>query len=101
MGFKEVKAKAIADLLSGDYAHEGRGDIDEKNLLQSGQIGAEDVVALLKMSRGGDHSSSPHHQDANLEVHVIKCRDWYVKFYFDPDTMFISVHKQEFGSGNK
>lgn len=92
MGFKNAKSKVIRDLLAGDYAHEARGSIDEKNLLQSGKLSPNEVAAVLKMSRGQDYSSSPHHQDSSIEVHVIKCRDWYVKFYFDPYTMFISVH---------
>ena len=98
MGFTAVKAMAIAKLLAGDYAHEGRGDIDDKNLLATGVVSAKDVADVLKRSRGQDHTSSAHHQDASVEVHVIACSGWYVKFYFDPELMFISVHTAGQGS---
>ena len=93
MSFNAVKKKAISDLSSGNYAHEGRNDIDEKNLLKTGEISANSVVDLSRMSRSSEHSSSRHHQDASIVIHVIKLRGWYLKFYFDPDTMFISVHQ--------
>lgn len=93
MGFKDIKEKVIADLLSRSFVHEGRNDIDEKNLLQCGKVSPDVVAEVLKKSRMHDHSNSQHHLDSNVEVHVIRCRDWYVKFYFDPDTTFISVHQ--------
>jgi hypothetical protein len=92
VGFKEIKAKVISGLTSGDYAHEGRADIDDKNLLQTGKVSAKEVADMLKKSSGTNHKCSPHHQDSSIDVHVITCRNWYVKFYFDPDTVFISVH---------
>lgn len=93
MGFKDVKLKVISGLLSGDYAHAQRGSIDDKNLLLTGVISATEVADVLKKSNGNDYETSPHHQDESIEVHVIRCRSWYVKFYFDPDTIFISVHQ--------
>jgi len=93
MGFKEVKAKVISDLTSGDYAHEGRADIDDKNLLQTGKVSAKEVADMLKKSSGTNHMCSPHHQDSSIDVHVITCRNWYVKFYFYANTVFISVHQ--------
>lgn len=93
MAFAKVKKKVIAGLLSGDYAHEGRADIDDKNLLQTGKVSLQEIVEVLKKSSGVNHSSSPHHQDSSIEVHIIRCRNWYLKFYFYPDTVFISVHQ--------
>ena len=95
MGFKDVKEKVIANLLADDYSHETRQDIDEKNLLAVGKITAAALAKVLKKSRGHEYSSSPHHQDSKVLVHVIICNGWYVKFYFDPDTLFISVHEEE------
>lgn len=95
MGFKDVKEKVIASLLADDYSHEARQDIDEKNLLSVGKITAAELAEVLKRSRGQEYSSSPHHQDSSVMVHVIVCNGWYVKFYFDPDTLFISVHEEE------
>lgn len=96
MGFRQVKAAVIKALKAGTYQYESRGDIATKNLLAIGAIAAEELAAIIARCNGTQHSSSPHHRDARIEVHVIKTDGWYVKFYFiDPDTMFISVHQQE------
>lgn len=94
MGFKFVKSKVIQALSDGTYEHEVRVDIDEKNKLQNGEVTAEFVMDLIRKSTGNDHSSSPHHQDSKVEVHIIEKNRWYIKFYFiDPATVFISVHQ--------
>lgn len=93
MGFKEVKHKVISDLLAGDFQHEGRNDINEKNLLATGRATPQEIAGLLKASRGPECTSSPHHQDGKITVYVVATRGWYVKFYFYPDTLFISVHR--------
>lgn len=92
MGFKEAKKRAIECLNETNYASEGRNDIDEKNHLFTGLVSAADLVAILKKCRGSEHSQSPHHQDSKIQVHVIVSSGWYIKFYFYPDLMFISVH---------
>lgn len=68
-----------------------------KNLLEVGDIGTEDLIQILKKSRGNEYESSPHHMDSSIDVHVVKTRysseQWYVKWYFvEPDVVFISVH---------
>ena len=94
MGYKDVKKKVLDALASRAFSHEVRDDIDVKNLLQTGEITPDEVFRLIKASSGTDHSSSPHHSVKGVEVHVIKCKKWYIKFYFvDPDTIFISVHQ--------
>ena len=103
VGFKEAKERAIKALRSGDVAHEARGDIDDKNLLLTGEVSADEVARLLSRCRGTQHSSSPHHLDPSIEVHVFRPVDrdvagketrWYIKLYFlDPDAWFISVHR--------
>jgi len=93
MGFKDAKRQVIAALLAGAYQHEARDDIDVKNLLATNAVAAEDIIAVLKQSRGQDHESSAHHQVPSIEVHVVRSAGWYIKFYFlEPDTWFISVH---------
>lgn len=94
-GFKTAKQKVIAALRNGTYQHEvSRAGIATKNLLLTGQVTAGDICDLIERSRGQDHSSSPHHNDRSILVHVIRREGWYVKFYFlDPDTIFISVHR--------
>ena len=97
VGFKEVKKKVISCLNSGYVSHQERSDIDVKNLLSTGKVTLGDVAAIIGSSRGDDYSSSPHHFDDSVDVHIIKTthagKDWYVKWYFvDPSSVFISVH---------
>lgn len=94
MGFKDVKRKALNALATGNYQHEVRNNISEKNKLQTGEVDAEFVAALIKRSSGDDYSCSPHHRYSKILVHILIKNNWYVKFYFiDPDTFFISVHQ--------
>lgn len=94
VSYSSAKKKVLAALKNGNYLHEARNQIDEKNKLQCGDITPEFVVDLILKSRGHQHSSSPHHQDQTVTVHVIRTKGWYIKFYFvDPETIFISVHQ--------
>lgn len=93
-GFKAAKSALLAALRSGNYQHEVRDDIDVKNLLSTGAMAPSALVAIINRATGLDHSTSPHHGDASITVHVLKTGGWYVKFYFlDPSTFFISVHQ--------
>jgi len=97
MGFKEAKKQVIDCLNLGHVSHEQRNDIDIKNLLATGQITLDELTAIIGRSRGGSYSSSPHHFDASVEVHIIKTNhadsEWYIKWYFvEPNSVFISVH---------
>lgn len=97
MGFKAVKAKTLACLQRGDVSHEQRGLIDIKNLLAIGQVSLDEVAGIIARARGDAYSSSPHHFDSSIEVHVVKTQyggqSWYIKWYFvDPGSVFISVH---------
>ena len=94
-GFRAVKSKIIGALKNGNYQHQARGGaIEVKNLLQSGEVTAMQVIGLLGNCTSHHHESSPHHQVAGVEVHIIKKDAWYIKFYFiDPDIFFISVHR--------
>lgn len=94
-GFKAAKRKVLDALLNGRFLHEtDRSMIVTKNLLFTGDVTAEEVADVIKLSQGQDHSVSSHHQDGSCLVHVIKRDGWYLKFYFlDPDTTFISVHQ--------
>lgn len=94
-GFKAAKRKVIDALENGTYQHEtNRSEITTKNLLLTGHVSDRAICELVKRSQGQDHTSSPHHSDASIVVHVIQREGWYVKFYFlDPATIFISVHQ--------
>jgi hypothetical protein len=104
MGFKEARKKVVQSLKDGLYQHEARTSIEVKNLLATGGISAAEVVNMLVKCRGQQHSTSPHHADKTIAVHVIKPdlpAKWYIKFYFldpeAPETMFISVHPEDEG----
>jgi hypothetical protein len=93
--YKLVKRAVISALRSGRFQHEARRHIDVKNLLATGNVTPEFVEGLIVKSDGSEHTTSPHHCLASVDVHVIASGGWYVKFYFvgHPDTMFISVHQ--------
>ncbi len=99
MGFRNAKTRLIRALESGDFGHEPREVQEEKNLLAVGDVTTEFVIDLLHKSRGQDYSSSPHHADPLVDVHVfgptVDGERWYVKAYFSPDrsAVFISVHR--------
>ena len=94
MGFNEAKKLIIRALQEGKYQHEARDDIDNKNLLNAGEVSADELLDVIKRCNGTHHSTSVHHFDETIEIHILKRDSWYIKFYFiDPDTYFISVHK--------
>ena len=97
MGFKDAKRQVIECLEKGLVSHEVRNDIDVKNLLAIGRVTLAEVAGIIGRSRGDGYSSSPHHFDSSISVHVVKTRhlkqDWYIKWYFvEPNSVFISVH---------
>ncbi len=97
MNFQDIKRKVIADLLASNYSIEARQDVDEKNLLAVGKISPGELAQILKQCRGQEHSSSPHHKDKNVDMHIIITKSWYVKFHFYSGSTFISVHKENKG----
>lgn len=104
MGFKEARQKVIKSLNEGLYQHETRTSIEVKNLLATGKVTTDEVVDMLKKCGGRHHTSSAHHTEKGIQVHIIKPDKpdrWYIKFYFldpeAPETMFISVHPEDGG----
>lgn len=98
MGFKDVRAKVIAALQSGDIRNEQRPDADEKNLLESDEVTTDFVVKLLLRCSGDQYETSLHHFDREVLCHVftpyLGGERWYVKVYFQlSDAVFISVHR--------
>lgn len=95
MGLKVVREKAIECLKSGRIQHETdrAGNLDEKNLLVTGQISVEEVIQLLLSTKGTEFETSKHHIIRGLDVHIFRPKKWYIKCYFiEPDIFFISVH---------
>ena len=96
MGFNEVKRRVLASLKSGRYRHASRFDIDAKNLFFRGVMSVDELCGIIEQCRGSDYAVSPHHLFAGVDVHVLRKRGWYIKFFFverDPTTFFISVHR--------
>lgn len=97
VAFKEVRKKVIECLNNGLILHELRGDIDVKNLLSTGVISTSEVTTIIARASGKTYSSSPHHYDKAIDVHLITSthsgQHWYIKWYFtEPNCVFISVH---------
>lgn len=97
MGYKDVKARVLSCLHSGEILHQSRGHIDIKNLLATGQVTTDEVAEVISRSRGTDYECSPHHSVSGVDVHIIRREHsggiWYIKWYFvEPMSIFISVH---------
>lgn len=74
-----------------------RHDIDVKNLLATGEVSPEEVMEVIGRARGDCYTSSPHHYDGSVEVHILTPKyarqEWYIKWYLvEPNCFFISVH---------
>jgi hypothetical protein len=101
MGFRAARTALIRALLAGDYQHEAREALAEKNLLAVGDVTAAEVIAFLRSTRGSQYSSASHDWDRDTIVHVfwpvVSGQRWYVKAYFlaeaDGTAVFISVHR--------
>lgn len=98
MGFKAIRYKAIDCLKAGRIQAEERSDISTKNLLKTGEMSADDVITLLKVTKGDQYRNEPHKDDKNTMVRFFEPYSsesyWHIKLYFlDPDCWFISVHK--------
>jgi len=101
MSFTSAKRAIIAALETGNIQHELREVLSEKNLLAVGDVSAEEIITIVNRARGEDYSVSPHHWDADTEVHVFRPtvdgNRWYVKAYLveEPNggVVFISVHR--------
>ncbi|HLP39901.1 MAG TPA: hypothetical protein VK465_00210 [Fibrobacteria bacterium] len=71
-----------------------------KNRLFTGEVGAEDVIEMVKACPGTRYEVRPHHMKKSMDVHIMRpmngrYSNWYVKFYFvSNSSMFISVHPE-------
>ncbi len=81
MGFKKAKFLLIQALESGNFDHEVRNDIDDKNLLSSGDVSADEVLDVVKRCNGSHHTMSPHHFIEDVEVHIFR-RDGVIFPFF-------------------
>ena len=103
IGFKASKQAIVRALREGDFRHEARDAVAEKNLLAVGDIEAQEVVKPVMRTLSRQYAESPHHADQTVVVHtfrpVIDAERWYIKAYFleeDRGTAtFISVHVAE------
>lgn len=97
IGYKLARKSVLNVLKDGTYQHETRDNCVDKNKLQTGEVTPKEVISIIEKSCGSDYTSSAHHRASEIEVHIIKKDDWYIKFYFIEEdrssAMFISVHK--------
>ena len=104
MGLKETRSKAIKCLEEGSAQAEERPDIEEKNLLKTGVVSAEEVITLLKYTRGDQYRTQAHGVIEGITIHIFEPEKeqvrWHIKLYFiDPNCFFISVHKSHIKGG--
>lgn len=97
MGFKSIRSEVIKKLKEGNIQHELRKQIELKNQLSTGEKTPEDVIKMLTMCRGDQHTTEKHKDIASVDIHIFKPvidgTKWYVKCYMiEPDVWFISVH---------
>ena len=103
MGFSGAQAAVVAALREGNFEHEAREALAEKNLLAVGDVDASNVAELVLKTRSEEYRESPHHWDQSVLVHTfrptVRGERWYIKVYFieadrhDRKAMFISVHR--------
>lgn len=106
VGFQDARQRVMRALRAGDYQHEIRAVVEGKNLLDTGDVTADEVVLLLQRCRGDQYSSEPHRAVSAVPVHIFRPVErrtqWYIKVYFldadPPDSeaaVFISVHRSD------
>ena len=109
LGFKGARTRTIAALRAGPayILFEDRAVREGKNLLDTGEVSPEEVVAMLHRCRGSpdQYCETGHHREPSIPVHTFKPvlggTRWYIKVYFlnaTPDlepAIFISVHRSE------
>ena len=94
MGLIDIRKKVVEHLELGCIQHEARDNINVKNLLKTGAITVEEVIKLIKRTKGTNFSTSSHHTIQSVDVHTFKSDGWYIKCYLiEPDLWFISAHK--------
>lgn len=92
MGFDEVKRSLLEALRVGQIQHDFRPE--GKNLLASGLVDPSKAMALIGRARGHEAHESPHHEDASVQVWVLRPQGWYIKFYYRKVWRFVSFHKE-------
>jgi len=100
VSLRTVRQALIGSLESGNFEHEARAALAERNLLAVGDVDAAFVVRLLQRTRGDRYATSRHDWDREVTVHVFRPEldgeRWYVKAYFldvqAGRAVFISVH---------
>lgn len=109
LGFKVARSRTIAALRAGPayILFEDRAVREGKNLLDTGEVAPDEVVAMLHRCRGSpdQYCETAHHREPSIPVHTFKPvlggTRWYIKVYFlnaTPDlepAIFISVHRSE------
>ena len=103
IGFKAARRAVVRALRQGDFRHEARNTLAEKNLLAVGDIEALEVATLVWRTHSWQYAVSPHHVDQTVIVHTfrptVRNERWYIKAYFlDEDlgtATFISIHVAE------
>jgi len=105
MGERGIRSRVIKALRQGKVQHEAiDGGVNEDDLLQSGQVSAEEVIDFLKLTRGMEHEEMIHPKMPHVRMNIFRSNieagglnfDWYVKCYclseIVKEVWFVSVH---------
>lgn len=97
VGLRDARIRFVQALESGNYAHEARSDLEQKNWLAVGRVSSTRVVRMLHRCHGGQYGASPHHLVSNVTMHEFKPQyegqTWYIKGYFiGQELRLFSVH---------
>jgi len=99
MSFDAYRGLLVEKLASGEFSHEPREAMEEKNLLAVGEVSAAMVAKLLRRCTPQQYATGQHHKLPRVVVHVFRPLDvdgagWYIKAYFlRGGATFISVHR--------
>lgn len=106
MSFEAYRNLLIEKLTAGEFSHEPRSAMEEKNLLAVGAVSERKVIVLLRRCTRPQYATDHHHRMPRVVVHVFRPVDvdgagWYIKAYFlAGGATFISVHTSESGDAD-
>ena len=97
MGFREIKARILAELNSGtgsiNHVEREKG----KNLLRDERVTLREATAIIGRCQGTKYAEEKHDSIPGINVHIMKVeiegKKWYIKFFFIVDKVyFVSFH---------
>jgi hypothetical protein len=73
--FNAIKKKLLESLTRLNFQHEARREVEEKNLLLTGEVSVAEVYGLVSRCRGDQYRSDRHHLDRSVTIHILEPRN--------------------------